>query len=145
LKQRIDLFQLQELTPEQQEKLRAWWKPEEGDHFLILGEYEGVVKEYRNDMVSDYTDPTYNDYIEYDEWDKPKCLPMLSIGQCIQLLHEFVKERDNNRLTIWEMVNHLWNVEALEKNDSKWGEEHFWIQDKEELVDALFEAVKSIL
>lgn len=31
MKQRIEVSQLQDLSPEQQDKLRAWWTPQEGD------------------------------------------------------------------------------------------------------------------
>jgi hypothetical protein len=136
MKQHISKEELLQLNPEQQEKLRAWWKSN-------IQTYDVGCYEFGRGVVVRVIEGSESMHLAIDN--DLKMLPLLSIGQCIELLHEFVKERDNNRLMIWEMVNHPWNVEALDKDDSKWGEEHIWIQDKEELIDALFEAVKSIL
>lgn len=104
MRQRITAENLKELSLEQQEKLRKWWHPEEGDHFLFLMGYEGTVKSYNsnNDKIEDYVDPTCGDYLEYDEWEKGRCLPLLSIGQCLELLDHLTQEpsRENEKLRL---------------------------------------------
>ena len=58
MKQRITVDQLQELTEEQKQRLRGWWKPEEGD--LVYNKF-------------------FNEF-------KQEELPLLDIGQMIELL-----------------------------------------------------------
>lgn len=71
MRQHVTPEQLAELTPEQQEKLREWWRPEDGDWFADYEKDECVV--LKDEVVS---------------WHCPdnNCLPLLSIGQCIELL-----------------------------------------------------------
>jgi hypothetical protein len=77
MKQRISIEQLQELTEEQQYRLREWWKPQEGDwyHDKTYGEsYYGME-------VGGYDVYTLEPAIDD--------LPLLNIGQMIELLQSF--------------------------------------------------------
>jgi len=109
MKQRISPDQLNELTPSQQEKLREWWKPEESDTYVSPNNVEYVVA-------------------DYPFLDKKDYLPLLNIGQCIELLRE--KDIDALGKEFWYC--------AYEIED----EEYHMI---DEMIDRLWEAVKSIL
>lgn len=111
MKQRITVEQLAELTPEQQGRLRAWWKPEDGDWFADYEKDECVV--LKDEVVS---------------WHCPdnNCLPLLSIGQCIELayyckpttpLHIPIRGEKENPKTFYaagggdvEILDALWQV-----------------------------------
>lgn len=135
MKQRISAAQLMELTPEQQEKLREWWKKnlQHGDVFICEG------------MTLVVTDPRGSRHVlacsindsdaECDFYHLENCLPLVSIGQCIQLLEEagrfkgFHKSSTDGRYKVYN-ENELHDMV---------------IHDALELIDALFEAIKSIL
>jgi len=121
MKQRIDVSQLQELNPEQQERLRQWWEPEFGDVFIIPENGEEIHAVDRSWLLIIRNDPRF--------------LPLLSVGQCIELLVDknefkgFHKSQTDGRFKVY-------------------GEDHkhsMTIYDSSELIDALFEDVKSIL
>jgi hypothetical protein len=67
VKQRITIEDLQQLSPEQQERLRKWWRPEPGDISLSP---QGIEKVYVGDITQ-----------------KDRNTPLLSIGQCIELAY----------------------------------------------------------
>ena len=73
MRQHISANQLQELNPEQQDKLREWWSihQQQGDVFICLG----------NDFLS-------GKVFAWDGHNKPfkLAVPLLSVGQCIELL-----------------------------------------------------------
>lgn len=127
MKRRITKSDLEQLSIEQKEKLFMWYVPNDGD--IVLHEDNNIY------TVNRYTDIEKDFYYINDEletiWvDIDFCLPLLDIGQMIELLQD-------NRviLDIWDTTSG-WNV----------GE---WIEDKTihrtELCDALWQAVKSIL
>ena len=75
MKERISKEQLQELSPEQQEKLRKWWKPERYDVFYYapteaICTFSGNIGEYMPEMFKE-------------------TLPLLSIGQMIEMLSHY--------------------------------------------------------
>lgn len=124
MKQRISTVQLLELSPEQQERLREWWKPADYDVMLKV-ETEYVIEVDLNGgiyMISDSEGlcPPIT---------KAECLPLLSIGQCIELLHS--KYCD----IAFESAGMSWysNISSFIENQET------------ELIDALFEAVKEVL
>ena len=121
MKQRIDSSQLSTLTPSQQEKLREWWIPQIGDciaqpdvtdRFIFADELllKGLVKE--------------------------NCLPLLSIGQCIELLFELnaFQERFINEDEVFNCGY-----------DTGWIGLDWTDRNKTEFIDALWEAIKHIL
>jgi len=91
VKQTITPVQLQELTPEQREGLREWWKPKLGDMFVwqstntsgLIGPLGPIVTHIFGDgtfMATGTGSPL--------EHSKDECYPLLSIGQAIELLAE---------------------------------------------------------
>jgi len=114
MRQRITVENLAELSPEQQEKLKVWWgeHQQKGDVFICLG----------NDFLS-------GKEFAWDGHNKPfnLAIPLLSIGQILQLLDDLTEEpslkNGNLRLSI---------------NRSMW-------LGNSRLVDSLFQAVKEIL
>jgi len=161
VKQRIDVSDLQQLSPEQQEKLRKWWQPQEGDWYLSAGEVELAIYHDRECCSGDYCQdyapgPDYdlirhecrpteciaqlltrkpelqsildksreeiaNEYRRtYFDHLKGDCLPLLSIGQMIQLL----KEKDYSKLVALDFVGAIQDIN---------------------LCDLLWQAVKEIL
>lgn len=138
MKQRITSSQLQQLTPSQQEKLREIWEPEKGDYILLPN---GETLVYGDGTLGDeFTDDEfyyfYGDEVKTCEpFNLNECLPVLNVGQCIEFLREYDLDIVDNNSKIGE-----WSV-SLNKpiNDD-------YIQVRnEELINALFEAIKSIL
>lgn len=130
MKQRITAEDLQQLTDAQKQKLREWWKPEMGDmcingNIIILFKhgcsYFGVNIAWNNDYNYNY--PSL-------EMVKKYCLPLLSIGQMIELLLE---RYGNSQCDICcqNTLSYVNNGNSLMHN--------------RELCDALWEAVKQIL
>jgi len=82
MRQRISVEQLGELTEEQKERLREWWKPREYDVFAV-GRISDSVHELEGGLIR--TKDCDNDGCHGAEL-KRESLPLLSIGQCIELL-----------------------------------------------------------
>lgn len=87
MKQNITVEQLNDLSDKGKEKLRAWWKPQEGDR--IIGPEGEFVATYHDD------DCCGGDYCQYQreqcglfQWSSDKVLPLISIGQMIEFLYE---------------------------------------------------------
>lgn len=131
MKQHITIEQLNELTIEQKERLREWWKPADEDWYTN-GETAYAVIEY----------PKIDD----------NCLPLLSIGQCIELLQSKDKNGDywligkielrpyNNGKPIPGTVS--WVIHLIQQ-----GALEIKVFDKcysKELIDALWQAVKEV-
>jgi hypothetical protein len=75
MKQRITCEQLKELTEEQKQRLREWWKPQEHDIYVVWGDYVTAVgKGCESDI------------------NKENCTPLLSIGQMIEIVANHFKE-----------------------------------------------------
>jgi hypothetical protein len=78
MEQRITVERLQELTEEQKQRLRGWWKPKCYDvyinhydtYMIAINDHEGNMSQYVTE-------------------NKHKLLPLLSIGQIIELLMSF--------------------------------------------------------
>ena len=131
MKQRIEVSQLQDLSPEQQDKLREWWKVEIGDCALIRDGYLGNGLSCLIDGYSEEYDSVH--FISHDGFGShPKEVynPLLSIGQLIELLMD-------------KKAYHLWLSQGEYYNFG-----HNVIMDwdsKTELIDCLFQAAKEIL
>lgn len=145
MKQRISVEDLQQLTEEQKERLREWWKPQEGDWFFgthgggrnhqYCGpeQYVWILSPYQVDSG------VYGASLEESPPDEG-ALPLLSIGQLIELLDE----KDCGR---WEMrcsKAKCWHIAS-----NNLYEPDFVVTDNghdfDELIDALWEAVKQVL
>ncbi|ODA39313.1 hypothetical protein [Desulfosporosinus sp. BG] len=123
MKQRITADQLQQLTTEQQDKLKEWWKPKFSDLFA----FEEYCDEHLFDAEDEENLKLFNVKI------KPFSLPLLSIGQCLSLLEPCAPV-----LGMKYGEHSLWNLEIWIGGDHR-------IFTEKEPVDALFEAVKFIL
>lgn len=152
MKQNITIDQLKELTQEQEAKLRDLWKPKqynlvaytykyheelETDRIIIKGLYNGnpTKIEEVSDMEGEYVFP------------KENCLPILNIGQMIELL------KQNDKYDCIPSMKHqhyngdnFIDVGICTKNNGHISTENF-INNVEcnELCDALWEVIKMIL
>ena len=123
MKQRISAEDLAELTPEQRERLREWWRPEAGDY--IVHDTQGIGCLFG----------------DVDIMDKTHMLPRLSIGQCIELLKD--KDIATLQKVMRIMLAPTFTVNPLPKMECA-------LSDTEalapiELIDALWQAVKEVL
>jgi hypothetical protein len=130
MKQHITPKQLEELSEQGKEKLRAWWKPQEGDWFMCLCHGEKHLLHDDNDEGCEVG----NDYFHrFNDIEKP--LPLLSIGQMIQYLDEHRDKDDFVPLAI-DKGEYEWHVYSVSKKPS---------YRSVELCDCLWEAVKKEL
>ncbi len=135
MKQNITPEQLQELNEEQKDRLQNWWEP------------------MRGDMVSRHVDHNQLCLGEDDGWLFFECerlrhrseyLPLLSIGQMIELLNQ-KRPVDINFLPnekIWTVML-MTDYSPKGEEGTYWGDGPDW--ESEELADALWGAVKEIL
>ena len=124
MKQTITVKQLQELTEEQKERLRSWWEPEL---------YQSMVNRYGVKFYLESLDEGYLREIR-------NCLPLLSVGQCIELL----EEKDPGSWSICCSKSGGWYITSSNLYAPK-----YYIadggKDFEEIIDALWQAVKEVL
>lgn len=119
MKQHITVEDLQQLTEEQKQRLREWWNPQLGDlvydggkiqtlhvdldtDWFIYSGYENAI--HSKDWNDDFNTPHIANEV------KAGCLPLLSIGQMMQLIRDH-KEYDvhlNSLLWISEPAGALW-------------------------------------
>lgn len=141
MRQQLTAEDLSQLTPEQQDKLRAWWKPEEWDMCIYHDEVCPVFMidenyEYRGkrgvylwlDDVGSGNPPVLKD----------ECLPILGIGQLIQLLESYDKCLNVTNVILGDEYGNKFTWEVKLRHLGKY-------IYKEELVDALWQVVKEIL
>jgi hypothetical protein len=118
VKQRITCDDLSELTAEQKDRLRDWWKPAKGDWY-----YYPTIK---------HVDVINTSLIMDLERIKKDHYPLLSIGQCIELLEK--------KKAIKSFYDSGFNGIEIPQG---------FIQldwpDNMEFIDALWEAVKQVL
>ena len=125
MKRRITIEQLQELTQEQQEKLREWWLPEYGDWYLRVTP-KGVI-----DSAPFLFNLGDFQLINYKEFK----MPLMDIGQMIQLLEPHYKQNEAHGCFVWKLLNGHHQVFVDKTNKPC----------KKELCDALWEAIKEAL
>lgn len=131
MKQHITVEQLNELTAEQKERLREWWRPLEYDLAVVNGcvrccyddgEYNCFVvksKEFGRDHGCNITGPA---------------LPLLSVGQCIELINSC-----GWKLRIIQK-KHLSRIEIQRYEGKK--RLYYETGSMPELIDALWRALK---
>jgi len=127
MKQYISPEQLRTLTEKQKERLREWWESR------ISEENKYACHSKRNKPIENYA--MYHGLRSY-----PDKLPLLSVGQCIELLGE----RDPGAWTINSSKSGGWYITSSNLYAPK-----YYISDggKDfvELIDALWKAVKEVL
>lgn len=101
MKQHITAKQLNELSGEGKEKLREWWKPQEGDWLVNKAIHPKSGKKHEIELcMSSPTAFVWKPMIN-------KALPLLSIGQMIEFLDGYSKKA-------WGfMINHPWQTSTL--------------------------------
>lgn len=121
MKQRITPKQLTELNHEHKLRLLSLWIPQNGDFYIWYGEKYGTGKEIY--IVDD-------SFITEDTEAKLFALPILSIGQMIELIQEKkpLKSISKSRYDKWSI-----NIETAT------------LGYKDEICDSLWEAVTRIL
>ena len=132
MKQRITVDQLNELSPEEKDKLRELWKPEPGNRYCNETGISFTLTEWE----SIFTKSTHGE----------KYYPLLDIGQMIELLEEVTKgvvefyycELGSLVLRITDKDQELRASLKTPIFVNKYSK-------ATNLCDALFEAVKSIL
>jgi hypothetical protein len=134
MKQRITVEQLQQLTEEQQQRFREWWKPSIGDAFTnyyadfgwTYNNIVGGCKGYWNceSVIDDGDNPS--------EQPDEDSLPLLNIGQMIELL-----ENKNPSLKI---ENNYYD--EIDPDSFIWGVDG---KRADNFCDALWNAVKKVL
>lgn len=118
MKQRISVEDAQQLTPEQQEKLKEWWQPGEGDYYILPAQFES----YSTWWV-----------LDKDLVNKEYATPLLSIGQCLCIL-----ERYAPMLGMKHGMYGSWHLEI-------WTEKAHRMFEDRECIGVLWQAVKEIL
>jgi hypothetical protein len=130
VKQHITVGELLSLTPEQQERLREWWSPERGDWFY--GHFSGWHELLCVYVEMKHTERGDEPYLWIDDHRggfKSECLPLLSIGQCLELLCSKGVVTIEARPAVGFSMHIKVPVDA-------WGKES---------IDALFAAVKEVI
>jgi len=113
MKQRITVEQLNELSDAQKQRLRELWEPQDGDFIYS-------AKHGHTEFLEVAPMRGHGDYLK----NRDKSLPLLSIGQMIEIL---VKDDD------FFNINQMYDSWRIDKIYNK------------ELCDALWQAVKEIL
>jgi hypothetical protein len=126
MKQRVTIGQINKLKDEQKERLRVWWNPVYGD-FFSNGHWENIIQSAEDDSIRCVS--TDNDGA-YDYESKKECLPLLSIGQMIEIIEykKPLKSISKARFDKW-----IVNIETST------------LGYKDELCDSLWETVTRIL
>lgn len=132
MKQRITAEQLSELTTEQKEKLRELWVRDEGDYGVTEG-IEFIVTGEREDEDTGFIfligkKPFYQGEIWFN---CEKCLPLLSIGQMVELLGDRIIHINNM------FIDGGWEANVLHGNKSYRAKElcdAFWITTIKEVL-----------
>lgn len=137
MKQRITVEHLLELSEEQQDKLREWWTPAKGD--LVVYDLDDDYIYTITCLYSKNAEYIFHD-VEDVPWaetehtkSKKHCLPLISIGQCIELLDKEGYPSLEQDSMGWWTVTFGYGYGSNEP------------QRQEELIDTLWEAVKSVL
>ena len=144
MKRRITVEDLQQLTPEQQKRLKEQWIPQEGDWFYNSEKHiESCIGEYT--MPSEFGDMgDHNGGYEACYINIKDCLPLYSTGQMLELLAErkaFVHFTvwDSKSETRGECYRKIAIIDAIGEDC-----DHI-LYEAEELADALWMAVKEAL
>lgn len=132
MKKHISVEQLKELSKEQRERLREWWKPAVGDIVCYKNEEHTIV--YCTDgeiKVMPYTDIPFCIINDIEK----RSLPLINIGQMIEIL----RGKDESgfvHFTVFKDINIVDSWYGIMEHDE---------YEADEIVDALWMAVKAVL
>lgn len=124
MKRRITVEQLQELIPEQKQKLREWWKTEVGDKY-----YQNKIGTLTSSIGIDDAASMLSMKFKRDK------LPLLSIGQMIELLES--KDQCLNITKRTDLNGWGYEIQLRQLKYCKF--------NTVELCDALWHAVKQVI
>ena len=131
MKQHIGPSQLAELSDEQKEKLRQWWEPQKGDMVSRGSESQLCVGVDNNNLYFERESSKH--YFAY--------LPLLSIGQCIELLDSYLTYLKLSEYSgQWEV--RMFSVPGVSSHGMGRLPCSFSADD---LIDALWQAVKEVI
>ncbi len=145
MKHRISVDDLWKLAPEQREKLWEWWQPKEEDIIYAMNvPFYGVLVEtvYSIDKKGRLV-CLGEDYDAGNVHEKDECLPLLSIGQMIELL----EGRYNEVSFGYNDSGCFWSVNRGVRGVGNMLIERMGVTTTaaDELCDALWEAVRETL
>lgn len=126
MKQRITAKQLQELTEEQKQKLREWWKPQCYDIYYdtIFDDFGIALTDEQGNISGCVAER------------KESLLPLLSIGQMLEFLESY-----NKILTLSNFKEFKFKEWCITTGLGK----EPWQISSSELCDTLWETVKRLL
>ena len=170
MKLRIDTAQLNELSDAQKQRLRELWDPQYGDAIFVpagtrfgdwfgkwkdelsdedsvcyIGNVEGIGEESEVSkepclLLPEYANDSYLEIMIKD------CLPLVSVGQMIEILKEYDRYNRLPRITHnYDSGNNYIDVEFYGKDRFISTENLINNNECNELCDALWQAVKEIL
>lgn len=164
MKQHIDLFQLLELTPEQHEKLREWWNPLGWDYIAIRHKNSGIFPcftklptlEESGERFKPLTGIVNACHQDNEQLritlisgndivcSKNDCLPLLSIGQCIELLTDLGKTSEH---IAYDYMDDCRDglIQYIDSCSPLFGIYWHGIGSGTELIDALWQGIKEAL
>jgi hypothetical protein len=127
MKQYCTVEQITSLSPEAQQRLREWWKPQEGDMVYVVDSFAHRCVSYDEQLIEGLQLGAFS-------YRKEDCLPLLSIGQCIELLAE----------KGWLCIEH-YEPPREDKFVFAVCTNMHSVHEEPDLIDALFAAVKVVL
>jgi len=148
MKRRISVEQLQELTYGQKQKLNEWWKPQIGDVFLTPDNTTAAIGDYCfytmhcTELVQFYGNDQNTETLVKVKY----CIPLLDIGQMIELLESkdhFFSISKEIACDDLGCLNWGWLIEINTKESPHQIEYMEFSTDG--LADCLWKAVKTIL
>ena len=132
MKQHITIKQLNELTTEEKNYLRKWWKPKKGDKFYsnnYSNVYGGLFYgELSSPIIAESYEPDKVYFAGGEGEGREKDLPLLSIGQMIEFIGD-------------EYINVLYSSEFITTQATKVCDE-LWEMVKWELLEDRLENEK---
>ena len=106
MKQRLEPKDIQELTDGQKVRLRELWEPEFGNTYLRESGSVYCVKSYDGNYYPEFGGVIF--YYPINHHSKRSCLPLLSIGQMIEIVGNGFF--DVNDIDINELCDALWQA-----------------------------------
>lgn len=130
MEKRITIEQLQELSDDQKKHLQESWKPRRGDTFYRSEGNLVLLVEAASDEGIESCDELIS---------KQGCLPLLSIGQMIQLVEDFAISKG----AVWEL-KHDWYKYSVTIRTDREDEPVMDVSDKD-ICNVLWMVTKQIL
>ncbi|MDR0269585.1 hypothetical protein [Paenibacillus sp.] len=138
MKQRITIENLNELSTEQKERLRKWWmgsNPGISDLYVVKVKFDDVIS-YEGPFVNS----GHRDFNE--DYYKGEALPLLSIGQMIEIVQGNLKNGLVIEYTNDKVSNYLhWEIPRFNLPDNRLNN----VITNPELCDSLWLAIITVL